>query len=83
MFQILSRCQNRFEWDHAEIARKKAQKEAEDREHAAYHAIDWHDFVIVETIDFGGPSEDDQVHTFFFPPRDASAVTHFHNLSRP
>ncbi|EFA83991.1 ubiquitin domain-containing protein [Heterostelium album PN500] len=51
---ILDRSINRFEWNKQEqIAKKKAEEEA-DQERAMFAAIDWHDFVVVDTIDFTG-----------------------------
>ncbi|GAX76903.1 hypothetical protein CEUSTIGMA_g4349.t1 [Chlamydomonas eustigma] len=49
---MLERCLKRLEWDRV---REKEQKDAADeaeRERMAVQAIDWHEFVIVETIEF-------------------------------
>lgn len=49
---ILERCLKRLEW---ERAREREAKEAADeleKERMAMQSIDWHDFVVVETIDF-------------------------------
>eukprot|EP01133_Synstelium_polycarpum_P007360 gene7360-8573_t len=51
---ILDRAINRFEWNQQEqIAQRKADEEA-DQERAMIASIDWHDFVVVDTIDFTG-----------------------------
>lgn len=49
---ILDRCVHRVEWSHEE--QKKKQNEADEGigERLAFLQIDWHDFVVVETIDF-------------------------------
>ncbi|KAL5140561.1 putative splicing factor 3A subunit 1 [Glycine soja] len=52
MTTVLERCVNRLEWDRSqEQARQKAEDEIE-QERIQMAMIDWHDFVVVETIDF-------------------------------
>jgi splicing factor 3A subunit 1 len=48
----LPRALARLEWERARAAEARAAADAEDAERAALQAIDWHDFVIVETIAF-------------------------------
>ncbi|EGG13769.1 ubiquitin domain-containing protein [Cavenderia fasciculata] len=49
---IVERSINRFEWNQKEqVAAKKAEEEA-DQERTMFASIDWHDFVVVDTIDF-------------------------------
>lgn len=49
---VLQRVVHRWEWTRSEDEkRKQAQAEAE-AERLAYQSVDWHDFVVVETIDF-------------------------------
>ncbi len=49
---VLARAVHRWEYDKEEEARaKQAQAEAE-AERVAYQAVDWHEFVVVETITF-------------------------------
>lgn len=49
---VLDRIRMRAEWNKMlEIERKK-REEAEENEKLLYSQIDWHDFVIVETLDF-------------------------------
>ncbi|KAK3036946.1 hypothetical protein RJ639_030911 [Escallonia herrerae] len=52
MTAILERCLHRLEWERSqEQARQKAEDEIE-QERLQMAMIDWHDFVVVETIDF-------------------------------
>lgn len=52
MTTVLERCVNRLEWERSqEQARQKAEDEIE-QERMQMAMIDWHDFVVVETIDF-------------------------------
>ncbi|KAG8052438.1 hypothetical protein GUJ93_ZPchr0001g33158 [Zizania palustris] len=49
---VLERCLNRLEWDRSqEQARQQAEDEIE-QERMHMQMIDWHDFVVVETIEF-------------------------------
>ncbi|XP_024402802.1 probable splicing factor 3A subunit 1 isoform X2 [Physcomitrium patens] len=49
---ILERCLNRLEWERSQAAaRQKAEDEIE-QERMQMALIDWHDFVVVETIEF-------------------------------
>ncbi|ONM31199.1 putative splicing factor 3A subunit 1 [Zea mays] len=49
---VLERCLNRLEWDRSqEQARQQAEDEVE-QERMQMSMIDWHDFVVVETIEF-------------------------------
>ncbi|RLN42944.1 uncharacterized protein C2845_PM01G35500 [Panicum miliaceum] len=49
---VLERCLNRLEWDRSqEQARQQAEDEIE-QERMQMSMIDWHDFVVVETIEF-------------------------------
>jgi splicing factor 3A subunit 1 len=49
---VLERCLNRLEWDRSqEQARQQAEDEIE-QERMQMQMIDWHDFVVVETIEF-------------------------------
>ncbi|KAK4269363.1 hypothetical protein QN277_022527 [Acacia crassicarpa] len=52
MTTVLERCVNRLEWERSQDqARQKAEDEIE-QERVQMAMIDWHDFVVVETIDF-------------------------------
>lgn len=55
-FRILERAKKRAEWGRYQEAQKVEKEEAEEKEKVAYAQIDWHDFVVVETVVF---DEDD------------------------
>ncbi|XP_072045442.1 splicing factor 3A subunit 1-like [Amphiura filiformis] len=49
---VMDKVQYRVQWEkHQEMQRKK-EEEQRAKERAAYASIDWHDFVVVETVDF-------------------------------
>ncbi|KAJ7980335.1 Splicing factor 3A subunit [Quillaja saponaria] len=59
MTTILERCVNRLEWERSqEHARQKAEDEIE-QERQQMAMIDWHDFAVVETIDFADDEDED------------------------
>ncbi|XP_019441460.1 PREDICTED: probable splicing factor 3A subunit 1 [Lupinus angustifolius] len=59
MTTVLERCVNRLEWERSqEQARQKAEDEIE-QERVQMAMIDWHDFVVVETIDFADDEDDE------------------------
>ncbi|KAI3713754.1 hypothetical protein L1987_72340 [Smallanthus sonchifolius] len=59
MTTVLERCLHRLEWERSqEQARQKAEDEIE-QERLLMSMIDWHDFVVVETIDFADDEDDD------------------------
>ncbi|VFQ75118.1 unnamed protein product [Cuscuta campestris] len=59
MTTVLERCLNRLEWERSqEQARQKAEDEIE-QERLQMAMIDWHDFVVVETIDFADDEDQD------------------------
>ncbi|KAG2705168.1 hypothetical protein I3760_05G039900 [Carya illinoinensis] len=59
MTTVLERCMNRLEWERSqEQARQKAEDEKE-QERIEMAMIDWHDFVVVETIDFVDDEDED------------------------
>ncbi|KAL7120566.1 hypothetical protein ACP275_02G129500 [Erythranthe tilingii] len=56
---VLERCLHRLEWERSqEQARQKAEDEIE-QERMQMAMIDWHDFVVVETIDFADDEDED------------------------
>ncbi|KAI8141428.1 Pre-mRNA splicing factor PRP21 like protein-domain-containing protein [Fennellomyces sp. T-0311] len=57
--RILSRVKERVEWVAWVEAEKKKKADEDERERLAYASIDWHDFVIVETVEF--TEADDQM----------------------
>ncbi|KAI3421650.1 uncharacterized protein J3R85_012002 [Psidium guajava] len=59
MTTVLERCLHRLEWERSqEQARQRAEDEIE-QERMQMAMIDWHDFVVVETIDFADDEDDD------------------------
>ncbi|CAM9592740.1 unnamed protein product [Pylaiella littoralis] len=50
--QTLERCVHRWEFDREKKAKKEATLAAADADRVAFRSIDWHDFVVVETIEF-------------------------------
>lgn len=56
---VLERCLHRLEWEKSqEQARQKAEDEIE-QERLQMAMIDWHDFVVVETIDFADDEDEE------------------------
>jgi splicing factor 3A subunit 1 len=51
-FRILDRAKQRSEWVKYQEAQKQQKEEEEEAERVAYAQIDWHDFVVVETVLF-------------------------------
>jgi len=49
---VLERIRMRAEWNRMLENERKKKEEAEERERELYNQIDWHDFVIVETVDY-------------------------------
>lgn len=59
MTTVLERCLHRLEWERSqEQARQKAEDEIE-QERVQMAMIDWHDFVVVEGIDFADDEDED------------------------
>nr|XP_029118322.1 probable splicing factor 3A subunit 1 [Elaeis guineensis] len=59
MTTVLERCLHRIEWERSqEQARRKAENEIE-QERQQMAMIDWHDFVVVETIEFADDEDDE------------------------
>ncbi|KAG8194724.1 hypothetical protein JTE90_026374 [Oedothorax gibbosus] len=59
---ILDQVKYRVEWTRQQEAIKRREEEEAERERVQYAQIDWHDFVVVETVDYQ-PNE-----TGLFPP---------------
>ncbi|KAK9389306.1 Pre-mRNA splicing factor PRP21 like protein-domain-containing protein [Lipomyces mesembrius] len=71
-FQVLEKAQQRADWQkHQEVETQKAAEEAE-AEQIAYAQIDWHDFVVVETIEFTSADEEVELP----PPMSLSELEH-------
>uniref|UniRef100_A0A6J0U6T9 Splicing factor 3A subunit 1 isoform X1 n=1 Tax=Pogona vitticeps TaxID=103695 RepID=A0A6J0U6T9_9SAUR len=54
--EVLDQVCYRVEWAKFQERERKKEEEEKERERVAYAQIDWHDFVVVETVDFQ-PSE--------------------------
>merc|ERR1719419_882765 len=59
----------RAEWERHQERQKQKEEEAKEKERVAYASVDWHDFVVVETVDFQ-PTE----HGHFPPPTTPEEV---------
>ena len=59
---ILDKVRYRLEWTKIQEAERRREEEEAERERVQYAQIDWHDFVVVETVDYQ-PNEQGQ-----FPP---------------
>ena len=55
--QILTRAKKRAEWVRHQQAQRQAAEENEEKERITYAQIDWHDFVVVETVLFDEADE--------------------------
>ena len=51
-FGVLKDVMYRVEWEKAQQRERAKEEEAAERERIAYAQIDWHDFVVVETVDY-------------------------------
>lgn len=49
---VLSQVYYRVEWTKHQEAQKRREEEEAERERVQYAQIDWHDFVVVETVDY-------------------------------
>lgn len=47
----------RVEWAKFQERERKKEEEEKEKERVAYAQIDWHDFVVVETVDFNPMSK--------------------------
>lgn len=59
---LFERVEKRFHWNTYQRRQRRGEEEKYERERVAYAQIDWHDFVVVETINFT------EEETGFFPP---------------
>ncbi|PLN82154.1 Surp module [Aspergillus taichungensis] len=58
-FSVLDRAKHRAEWVKYQEQQKQQKEEEDEQEKIAYAQIDWHDFVVVETVTFS--EHDDQI----------------------
>ncbi|KAL7312060.1 SF3a splicing factor complex subunit [Mucor circinelloides] len=56
-YHILERVKERVEWVAWQEAEKKKKNDEDEKERLAYASIDWHDFVVVETVEFTDADE--------------------------
>ena len=59
---LSERVEKRFHWNTYQKRQRQGEEEKSERERVAYAQIDWHDFVVVETINFT------EEETGYFPP---------------
>ncbi|KAH8368971.1 hypothetical protein KR200_000749 [Drosophila serrata] len=52
MNQVLEHVKYRANWQRHQEAQRRREEEKIERERVAYAQIDWHDFVVVETVDY-------------------------------
>ena len=50
--KIMDEINYRVEWVKHQLRERAKEEEAVEKERAAYSQIDWHDFVVVETVDY-------------------------------
>ncbi|KAK3096249.1 hypothetical protein FSP39_024939 [Pinctada imbricata] len=50
--EVMNQSKYRVDWAKFQEREKRKEEEALERERVAYAQIDWHDFVVVETVDF-------------------------------
>ncbi|XP_030074457.1 splicing factor 3A subunit 1 [Microcaecilia unicolor] len=50
--EVLDQVRYRVEWAKFQERERKKEEEEKEKERVAYAQIDWHDFVVVETVDF-------------------------------
>lgn len=51
-WKVLERIQYRVEWQKYQEREKRKEEDEKERERIAFAQIDWHDFVVVETVNF-------------------------------
>jgi len=69
-FHVLGRAKQRAEWFKFQDEQKQKKEEEAEKERMTYAQIDWHDFVVVETVVF---TESDD-HTQLPPPTSLSTL---------
>lgn len=56
--EVLKRCLHRLEWDRTQQRIKQEEEDRLEEERQAMGSIDWHDFVVAETIEFDAGEEE-------------------------
>ncbi|MCL7031088.1 hypothetical protein MKW94_012099 [Papaver nudicaule] len=59
MTTVLERCLHRLEWERSQEQARLQQEDAIEEERMRMAMIDWHDFVVVEAIDFADDEDED------------------------
>ncbi|XMA14813.1 hypothetical protein WAI453_007604 [Rhynchosporium graminicola] len=76
-FHVLGRAKQRAEWFKFQDEQKAKKEEEAEKEKTSYQQIDWHDFVVVETVVF--TEADDQAH---LPPPTSLSELQFASLDQ-
>ncbi|KAI0848186.1 Pre-mRNA splicing factor PRP21 like protein-domain-containing protein [Daldinia vernicosa] len=76
-YRILSRARQRAEWLKHQEDEKQKKEEEEEKERLSYAQIDWHDFVVVETVVF--TEADDQAN---LPPPTSLSELQYASLEQ-
>ncbi|KAI0012043.1 Pre-mRNA splicing factor PRP21 like protein-domain-containing protein [Xylariaceae sp. FL0662B] len=76
-FHILTRARQRAEWLRHQEDEKQKKEEEEEKERLSYAQIDWHDFVVVETVVF--TEADDQAN---LPPPTSLSELQYASLEQ-
>ncbi|KAI1339269.1 Pre-mRNA splicing factor PRP21 like protein-domain-containing protein [Xylariaceae sp. FL0016] len=76
-FHILNRAKQRSEWHQYQEDEKQKKEEEEEKEKMTYAQIDWHDFVVVETVVF--TDADDQAN---LPPPTSLSELQYASLEQ-
>lgn len=76
-FHILNRAKQRAEWLKHQETEKQKKEEDEEKERVSYSQIDWHDFVVVETVVF--TDADDQAN---LPPPTSLSELQYASLEQ-
>ncbi|KAI3327172.1 Pre-mRNA splicing factor PRP21 like protein-domain-containing protein [Xylariaceae sp. AK1471] len=76
-FHILNRARQRAEWLTYQETEKQKKEEEEEKERLTYSQIDWHDFVVVETVVF--TDADDQAN---LPPPTSLSELQYASLEQ-
>lgn len=67
---LMSKAERKYHWNKYQRRIKQSEEEKRERERQEYSKIDWHDFVLVETITF-----DDDNDTYLPPPITRQQLT--------
>lgn len=68
----------RVEWAKFQERERKKEEEEREKERVAYAQIDWHDFVVVETVDFQPNEQGDKRTTIFCKPINVARIIYLY-----